>query len=59
MISNHSATEKFFNLHFSKYEKVLILGDFNVGVNEQHMQSCCETYNLKILIKQPTSYKSK
>ena len=38
--------------------KVLILGDFNEGVNKQHMQSFCETYDLKSLIKQPTYYKN-
>ena len=56
---NHLATlEKFLDLHSSKYENVLILEDFNLGVNEQHMQSFCETYNLKSLIKQPTCYKN-
>ena len=59
MVSNHLATlEKFLDLHSLKYEKVLILGDFNVGVNEQYMQSFCETYDLKSLIKQPTCYKN-
>ena len=53
MISNHLATlEMFLDLHSSKYEEVLKLGDFNVGVNEQHMQSFYETYNLKSLIIQ-------
>ena len=38
MVSNHLATlEKFLDLHSLKYEKVLLLGDFNVGVNEQYM----------------------
>ena len=42
MINNHLATlEKFLDLRSSKYEKLLILGDFNVGVNEQHI--VCET----------------
>ena len=59
MISNHLVIlEKFVDLHSSKYEKVLILGDFNVGLNEQHIQSFCETYNLKSLIKQPTCCKN-
>ena len=36
LITNYLATlEKFFDLHSSKYEKVLILGYFNVGVKEQ------------------------
>ena len=42
MINNHLATlEKFLDLRSSKYEKLLILGDFNVGVNEKHI--ICET----------------
>ena len=36
LITNYLATlEKFFDLHSSKYEKVLIRGYFNVGVKEQ------------------------
>ena len=36
MIKNQFAMlEKFLDLHSSKYEKVLVLGDFNGGVNEQ------------------------
>ena len=59
MISNHlAALEKFLDLHFSNCEKVLILGDFNVCVNEQHMQSFCETYDLKGLTKEQTCYKN-
>ena len=46
--------EKFLDLHFRKYGQVLMLGDFNVGVNEQHIQACCETNNLKSLMKQDT-----
>ena len=59
MISTHLvALEKFLNMHFSNYEKVLILGDFNVWVNEQNMQSFCETYDLKSMTKQHTCYKN-
>ena len=46
------------DLHSSKYDKILILGDFNVGIEEANMQSFCESYNLKSLIKQPTYYKN-
>ena len=44
--------------HSSKYDKVLILGDFNVGIEEANMQSFCESYNVKSLIKQSTCYKN-
>ena len=36
----------------SNYDKLLLLGDFNVGVDENHMKSFCENYDLKSLIKQ-------
>ena len=54
MIINHLATlSKFLGLHSSKYEKTVILGDFNVGINELQIKSVYETYNLTNLIKQP------
>ena len=57
-LNSLAALEKFLYLHFSNYEKVLILGDFNVWVNERHMQSFCETYDLKSLTKEQTCYKN-
>ena len=42
----------------SKYEKILILGDFNVEIEEANMKSFCENYNLKSLTKQTTCYKN-
>ena len=42
----------------SKYERFLLLGDFNVGVEETHMKSFCENYALTNLIRQPTCYKN-
>ena len=35
----------------SKYERFLLLGDFNVGVEETHMKSFCENYVLTYLIR--------
>ena len=40
----------------SDYQKFIILGDFNVEINENHMKSFCKNYDLTNLIKQPTSY---
>ena len=37
---------------------MLILGDFNVGIDESHMKSFFKTYSLLNLIKQPTCYKN-
>ena len=36
----------------------MILGDFNVEIEEANMKSFCKNYNLKSLIKQPTCYKN-
>ena len=53
MIKNQLATlSNILDLHSSKYEKMLILGDFNVGIDEPHIKSSCEIYNLTNLIKQ-------
>ena len=46
------------DLHSSKYERILILCDFIVEVEEAIMKSFCENYNLKSVIKQPTCYKN-
>ena len=59
MIKNHLATLcNSSDLHSSKYKKMLILGDFNVGIDESHMKSFFKTYSLLNLIKQPTCYKN-
>ena len=42
----------------SKYENVLLIGDFNVEVTNTHMDDFCHLYNLKSLIKDPTCYKN-
>ena len=34
------------------------MDDFNVGVEEPHMKTFCESYSLQNLIKQPTGYKN-
>ena len=58
MLTNNLVTlSKFLDLHSSKYKKMLILRDFNLGIDEPQMKSFCETYNLTNLIKQPTCYK--
>ena len=42
------------DLFSADYEKVIILGDFNVEVKDNHVISFCENYGLKNQIKQPT-----
>ena len=49
---------KYLDLYSSKYENVLILGDFNADIEEKHVKCFCDNYNLKSLIKQPTCYKN-
>ena len=59
MIWNHlDALSTYLHLHSTTYEKILNLGDFNVGTEEQHMKTFCDNYNLTSLIKQPTCYKN-
>ena len=59
MICNHlDALGTYLDLHSTTYEKILILGHFNVGIEEQHMKAFCDNYNLTSLIKQPTCYKN-
>ena len=45
-------------LHSSKYEKILILGDFNVEMEVANLKSFCKNFNLKNLMKQTTCYKT-
>ena len=40
------------------YENLLLLGDFNSEMSEEHMKEFCETYNLSNLITDPTCFKS-
>ena len=62
-IGNHlKALNDFLDSHSSsdssRYEKVLILGDFNIEVDDQNMKTFCDSYSLTSLIKKPTCYKN-
>ena len=58
-IGNHlKALSGFLDSHSSTYEKILILGDFNIEVDDQNMKTFCDSYSLTSLIKQPTCYKN-
>ena len=46
------------DLFSANYEKMILLGNFNVEVKDNHMKSFCKYYGLKNLIKQPTCYKN-
>ena len=59
MIYNHlDALSTYLDLNSTTYEKILILGDFNVGKEEQHMKAFCDNYNLTSLIKESSCYKN-
>ena len=55
--NNIDVLSTYLDLHSTTYEKVLILGDFNVGIEEQHIKTFCNNYNLTSLMKQSTCYK--
>ena len=58
-IKNHlTALRNSLGLHSSKYEKILILSDFSMEIEEANMKPFGENCNLKSLIKQPTCYKN-
>ena len=42
----------------SKYENLLMLGDWNSAVSEEDMENFCEIYDLENLIREPTCFKS-
>ena len=46
------------DLYSSRYDKILILGNFNVEIEAANMKSFCENYNLKSLTKQQTCYQN-
>ena len=46
------------HLYSSKYENSIVLGDFNVGMDNSDMSVFCDTYDLKSLIKELTCSKN-
>ena len=45
-------------LYSSNYENLIILGDFNVSIDNSYMAGFCDTYDLRSLIMEPTCYKN-
>ena len=59
MIPSNSLIQKYATIpKYIQYERFLLVGDFNVAVEETHMKSFCENYALANLIRQPTCYKN-
>ena len=46
------------NLYSVQYENLILMGDFNTGINHSCMKTICESYTLHSLIKEPTCYKN-
>ena len=44
--------------HHSKYDNIIILGDFNMTPDDSHIMSFINDHNLYNLIKEPTCFKS-
>ena len=42
----------------SKYENIVLLGDFNACVDDEALQTFCKFYSLHSLIKQPAYFKN-
>ena len=45
-------------LYSSNHENLIILGDFNVSIDNSYMAGFCDTYDLRSLIMEPTCYKN-
>ena len=57
-IENHlEALSKSLPLYSSSYENLIVVGDFNVCVEEISMSGFCDTFCLKSLIKDSTCFK--
>ena len=46
------------DLYSSKYEHIIVMGDFNVDIGDKFMGDFCEPYNLSSLIKESACYKN-
>ena len=58
-IKNHlEVISKALDAFSTKYESIILLGGFNVCVDDETMRNFCNSYNLNSLIKQPTCFKN-
>ena len=46
------------DLYSAKYENIILIGDFSVIPEQSHIETFCESYGLKNLIKVLTCYKN-
>ena len=45
------------DVYSKKYEKIVIMGDFNLEPTDEPIESFCSTYNLYNLVKEKTCFK--
>ena len=58
-LSNHIVElSKSLDLFTTKYELLLFLGDFNVGMENSSIKTFCSNFNLTSMINKPTCYKN-
>ena len=59
MIGHHlRALSEKLDIYSTSCGNFIILGDFNIEVEEQQIKDFCDDYSLKSLIRQPTCYKT-
>ena len=58
IIKNLETLETNLSHYLSQYDNIILLGDFNCEVTEEVMNTFCNTFCLKSLIRKPTCYKS-
>ena len=56
--SHLEALRRTLDIYSALYENTILVGDFNVDVNDPIMGFFCESYNFKSLIKDPTCFKN-
>ena len=44
--------------HSTKYENIVLLGDFNAYVDDEALKTFCKSYSFNSLIKQPACFKN-
>ena len=50
---------KALNIYLHKYYHILVIGDFNLEINERSIHDSCNVYNLERLPNTPTCFKNK
>ena len=49
---------KFLDLYSTKYENIIVLGDFNVEIQNKCMMDFCKSYSFRSLSSRPTCFKN-